>query len=244
MRIDKHILSVLAAMIFFALPALAGAAEKDVQLRAGSSEHSVFKSVWVAILEEAGIEVNLQPARAKVRRFWFVENDIQLDCCSIPEWRQRPAEVAAQLYTNTIFQSVQFFIHHKDMAIQYTEPRDLSAYRVGVISGHTHVYEEYFRERVEVPNFRELFKLIADGKADIASVNEQEFKFQMGQDQWPIVRGPVFHRLALRARVRKEHVHLLPRLNDAIARMRAAGRIDEIIGKAMRGEMFEEQKPN
>ncbi len=213
------------------------AQEASKPLTVGRSDHSVFKSVWVAVLEEAEIDFIEREARANIRRFWFVENDIQLDCCSIPEWRSRPMELATQIYTNPIFYSLQFFIHHEDTSIMYQQPSDLSLYRVAVIKGHTHMHEEHFGSSVEVDGFEELFKAIADGRADIASVNEQEFRFQMGRKAWPIVRGPIFHHLPLRARVRKEHADLVPRLNEAIARLKRSGRIDGLIGQAMRDEM-------
>lgn len=210
------------------------------RLLAGSSDHSVFQSVWSALLKEASIDADLRLAPANIRRFWFVENTVQLDCCSIPEWRQRPAELATQIYTDPIFYSLQFFIHHKDMVVEYNKPEDLLNYRVAVITGHTHMHEEFFGARVEANSFTTLFELIAEGRADIASVNEQEFHFQMGRRDWPVVRGPVFHHLPLRARVRNEYAYLVPLLNDAITRLKLNGQIDTLIGQAMRGEIYEE----
>lgn len=234
----RNILYIVATGFALLVHTGISAANQQDRLRAGSSEHSVFKSVWTAILEETGLEVGITPARARVRRFWFVDDQIQLDCCSIPAWRGRPAELEMQLYTDVLFDSVQFLIHHEDMKIQYNGPDDLSRYRVGVIVGHSHIHEEKFGSKVVVNSYSELFKLIAEGGADIASANEQEFRFQMGRADWPIVRGPIFHRLSLRARVRKEHAELVPKLNQAIEKLRKNGKIDMLIGTAIRDEVY------
>lgn len=227
----------LLGFMFLAEPAQAQlTAERTYS--AGCSDQSVFRSVWEAILQDAKVRATIKALPAENRRQAFIENKIQLDCCSIPEWRQRPEEMAQQIYTRPIFYTVQFFIHHKDMAFHYKEPKDLAKYRMGVIKGHSLVYEEYFGGKVEAANFKELLELVAARKADIASINEQEFKYQMGQRDWPVVRGPEYHRLPLRARIRIEHEYLLPRLNLSISRLQKSGKIDALIGAAMRAEIY------
>jgi len=207
-------------------------------LQAGSPEHSIFRSVWEAILAEAAINADIHPSAVNVRRFWFVENTIQLDCCSIPEWRKGEAEKGVQLFTDPIFESVAFFIHHQNFTMTYSKPVDLLRYKVGVIKGYTYRHEEYFGEQIEARDFTDLFEMIASGRADIATVNSQEFLYQMGQKKWPIVKGPVFHRISFRARVRKEHADLLPALNAAIFRMKKNGEIDRLIGQALREKIY------
>ena len=200
-----------AALIFsaasFLLPV--GKVYAEDKVVAGISQYSVLRSAWRAILDETGLPVEFKVSQAEARRVHFVEGRIVLDCCSIPEWRTRPAEVAVQLYTEPFFVSAQFFIYHETAPFRYKTPADLKSKTIAVIRGHDHLHQEYFGQKVLVNDFRELFEAVSDGSADIAIVNEQEFKFQMSQYDFPVAQGDVFHRLAARARVHKSRGRLV-----------------------------------
>ncbi len=230
-----------AALIFgaasFLLPVSGVYAEDKVV--AGISKQSVLRTAWRAILDETGLPIELKTLQAKDRRLQFVEGRIDLDCCSIPEWRTKPEEMAVQLYTEPFFVSAQFFIYHETMPFHYKTPADLKSKTIAVIRGHDHLHQEYFGDKVLVDDFRELFEAVSDGRADIAIVNEQEFKFQMSQYDFPVAQGDVFHRLAARARVHKSRADLLPKLNGAIKKLKSSGEINMLIGREMRKRMYQ-----
>lgn len=229
-----------AALIFsaasFLLPANHLLAEDEIY--AGISKQSVLRSAWKAILKETGLPVKLLPMAADMRRADFIKGDIILDCCSIPEWRTEPEEVAVQLYTEPFFVSAQFFIYHETIPFHYRSPEDLKDQTVAVIKGHNHLHQEYFGAVYPVENFTEMFRAVANGNADIAIVNEQEFKFQISQYNFPVSMGDVYHRIAARARVHKSRADLLPVLNAAIKKLRSQGDINMLVGMAMREQIY------
>ncbi|SDD36257.1 substrate-binding periplasmic protein [Kordiimonas lacus] len=204
------------------------------RVRTGHSSASVFNDVWQAILKEADIQPEFVITTDDEKRRLFIEGALELDCCTIPEWRNRPEERAVQLYTSHFFYSALHIVHRPDLPIVYRAPEDLGAYRVSVVRGHDYVHGEFFGSTVLAGSIDEAFQMVADGYADMAIANKQELMFRKKGQSLPLVLGPELHTLAMRARVHKSRPDLLDRLNDAIARMKERGDINIAIGAAIR----------
>lgn len=227
----------MLAALFLSLPISKALAAGPVM--AGQSFDSIFETVWIEILREAQIDFRGLPALAKDRRRMFVQGKIVLDCCSIPEWRSRPDELNTQLFTSHFFFAAQLLMHRKDRSINVDAHEDMAHYTVAVIKGHDHVGSEHFGNVVWVRDFEGLFSAVVGGLADAALVNEQEFLYQTRDKKWPVVLGKVYMRLPIRARVHKSRADLLPRINDAIGRLKASGKIDALVGAAIRDKHLE-----
>ncbi len=224
-------------MFSFLISAPLFADDDEARLKVGVFGESVFKPAWEAVIKDVGLDVEYISSRSAKRRKLFVEDKLDMDCCSIVEWRTRPLEMEKQIYTIPFFVSTQIIIQHKDAQIKYDKPSDLRQYRVAILNDHTQIHQEYFGSTISAANFEGLFKLIADGQADISMINEQEFLFQKAKYDWPVVRGKVYHQLLMRARLHKRNKHLLPMINRSIAKLKKNGTIDVLIGKAMRASM-------
>jgi hypothetical protein len=195
---------------------------------------SVFRDVWHAILEESGIETRLIAAPRDVRRDMFVRGELVLDCCSVEAWRNRPDEIATQLWTSPFFYTVDHLILQEGREYHLPDPRDLSAFKVGIVQGFTYPKDGYFGTILTRVSLGEVFEAVAAGEADLTIANHQEFRRRQRLNPLPLVLGPEYHRLALMARVHRSRADLLPRIEAAIARLQKSGRIAVLTGARLR----------
>ncbi|WP_374763311.1 substrate-binding periplasmic protein [Yunchengibacter salinarum] len=222
----------IALLLFFWDGLTAATAAEPVP--ASRIGHSVYRDVWHAILDEAGIEARLIAAPRDVRRDMFIKGDLLLDCCSNPVWRERPEEKRLQHFTQPFAVIVDHLILHKERDYHLPDPTDLSAYKVALIRGFTYPSKLRFGETIRRVSMRDTFQAVADGEADMTVASTTEF--QRRQQDWPraLKLGPVCDRVLLSGRVHEKARHLLPRINDAIERLKERGRIDRLTGQAVR----------
>ncbi len=216
------------------LLASAVTANAEDRITASRIGDSVFRDVWHAILEDAGIEAELIAAPRDVRRDMFVRGELVLDCCSVEAWRNRPDEIEAQLWTSPFFYTVDHLILQEGRDYDLPDPDDLTAYRVGVVQGFAYKKDSHFGSTVSRVSLGEVFEAVASGDADLTIANHQEFRRRQKLNPLPLVLGPEYHRLALKARVHRSRADLLPRLEAAITRLKANGRIATLTGVRLR----------
>lgn len=197
---------------------------------------SVFRDVWHAILEEAGIEAELVSAPRDVRRDMFVRGELVLDCCSVEAWRSREDEKQVQLWSKPFFYTVDHLILQKGRTYDIPDVMDLTGFRVAVVQGFAYREGTRFGVVVERVSLGEVFDAVATGAADITISNHQEFRRRQKLEPRPIVLGPQYHRLALKARVHNSRPDLLARLDGAIARLMADGHIAKLTGARLRAQ--------
>jgi len=198
--------------------------------------HSVFRDAWQAILTEADIEPTYFDVTKAKARDMFAAGVIHLDCCSTPEWRTRPEELEVQLFSEPFFFVFDHLILQKGRDYKITDPNNLSDYKVAVVKGYSFKDEMYFGERIGVNFIFEAFALVASKGADMTISNNQEFYLHQKEAPLPLVLGPVHGKHALRARVHRSRADLLPKINMAISRLKANGRITLIMAERLRGK--------
>ena len=202
-------------------------------LRAGVPADSVYSDAWKMILEEAGLDIELVGLSSALRRGMFIRGEIQLDCCQAEKWRQRPEEQAIQLFTDTLFYTVDHMVAREEISTEKLTPQALINYRVAVVFDHTYVGSEFFGVSVTVANTREALIAVANNQADIAITNEQDFiRFQL-EEELPLKLVGVFYRSQIKARIHKEHEQLVADINGAIGRLKASNAIAQIINKSI-----------
>ncbi|MCJ9428042.1 substrate-binding periplasmic protein [Kordiimonas marina] len=201
----------------------------------GDDDLSAYSPAWHAILKEAGIDAQFITAQQAERRRLFVAGRLVADCCTIPEWRQRPEEQATQLYTNPFFYAVDHIVFKAGDPSPPTSGPDLRTRRVATVTGFDYVGGDNFGTRVETESMNAALAAVAEGRADAVIVNVQEFMRLQRMEHRPLTLGREYHRVNLRARVHKDYPQLVPRLNAAIVRLRRAGKVEALVGAALRG---------
>ena len=226
----KKWVRILIAPIFLLGASMAQAAD----VTASRLGDSVFRDAWHAILSEAQLEVRMISAPRDVRRDMFARGELVLDCCSVPEWRDRDDEKAAQLWSYPFFYTVDHLILQAGRSYDLPDPTDLLGYKVGIVQGFSYRLDDRFGSTLSRVSLDEVFELVATGGADMTIANHQEFRRRQALKPRPLVLGPAHHELGLMARVHKSRPDLLVRLNDAIRRLKASGQIAALTGARLR----------
>lgn len=215
------------------VPGVACAADDAVL--ASRLEASVFRDVWHAILEDSGIDVQLvEVANHEDRRRSFASGQLLLDCCSIKAWRDRQEEISVQLWSRPIFYTIDHLVLQGGRTYDLPDPTNLKAYRVAVVRGFSYQREELFGPRVEYETISQVLDAVAAGQADVTIVNSQEFRRLQKMKRRPLVLGPEHYELILRARVHNSRPDLLAKIDAAIERLQASGRIAALTGARLR----------
>ncbi|WP_262690795.1 substrate-binding periplasmic protein [Kordiimonas aestuarii] len=230
---------LVCTVAILAVSSLAHSAEPVTASRLGDS---VFRDVWHAILNEAGIEAKLIAAPRGVRRDMFVRGELVLDCCSVEAWRNRADEIETQLWTVPFFYTVDHLILQAGRRYDIPDPLDLTAFKVGIVQGFTYKKDTHFGDVISRVSLGEVFEAVAAGEADLTIANHQEFRRRQKLTPLPLVLGPEYHRLGLRARVHNSRPDLLPRVEAAIKRLNANGTIARLTGARLR-DMSERGEP-
>ena len=200
---------------------------------AGQADTQGFELVWHAILEEAGINaqfINVPHAR---KRRLFVEGLIVVDCCVVPIWRSRPEEKAVQLFSDVFYEAKEHYVFPSGFDTNINAPGDLRNMRVAVIRGYDYHYSAFFGETLSTSNVAAQMDLLEARRAHVAIISDVDFRRQMFLKPRDLVLGGVNLTSGLRIRVHQSQQHLLPHINDAIARLKTAGKIEELIQRAI-----------
>ncbi|MFC3052647.1 substrate-binding periplasmic protein [Kordiimonas pumila] len=224
----------LLVVFVWASVSFSGALQAENSVKASRLGDSVFRDVWHAILDKAGIEAEMIAATRDIRRDMFARGELVLDCCSVPAWRSRPEEVAAQLWSEPFFYTADHLILHKDRTYDLPNPLDLRSYRVGVVQGFAYAEDTLFGEKVIRPSLADVFQSVVNEEADLTIANHQEFWRRQKLAPKPLVLGPVYHELALMARVHNSRPDLLARVNEAIRELKNTGQITILTGARIR----------
>ncbi|MBL4787625.1 MAG: transporter substrate-binding domain-containing protein [Kordiimonadaceae bacterium] len=219
----------LAVALLFSANTVAVPVPDEAPLRVGLSDSFGIEFAWKAITKEAGILVEAEEISHARRRRMFIEGYILIDCCMTPEWRDTPEENAVQLFTDVFYRSEEVYILRSGTDLRIKEPADLRALRVAVIRGFTYENAEYFGSVVPSKNINSLFTLVERGRAHVAIVSKVDFLHHMAQRSRALEVGGVESVVDMRIRVHKSRAELIPRLNAAIAKLKRAGTLIEMI---------------
>ncbi len=222
-------------LVWAALIATTPAVAAEDRVLASRLEASVFRDVWHAILDEAGIKIELVEIPGhEDRRRRFVEGELLLDCCSVKAWRDREEEVAVQLWSRPIFYTVDHLVLQDGRTYDLPDPTQLQAFKVAVVRGFSYQGAEAFGPTVVTATIEQALDVVASGRADLTIVNSQEFQRLQKINRRPLILGAEHNELILRARVHKSRPDLLVQINEAIKQLQASGRIAQLTGARLR----------
>lgn len=203
-------------------------------LTAGIESGTVYAAAWRAILEESGLDYRLVDIPDNIRRDMFVRGDLALDCCAAPDWRRRPDEQAVQIFSNHFFYANDVAIVHEDSGIRIDKLSELSDYRMAVVRNYSYSGDEYFQRVVQVETLDMALAVIARGEAEVTIINEQSFQSRRLEAPLPLAIAGKHSPVTIHARVHKDHGDALKAIDAAIARLKANGDIERVIGAAIR----------
>ena len=220
-------IAVTALIVGSMLPAKAA----GEALRVGQSDSIAYSRVFAAILTEAGIDAEFVAAPHGRKRRMFMDDVIAMDCCASPVWRQAAGEVDLQVFSDAFYQSPEHYVFRQGQVLQINRPEDLANLRVAKVRGFNYRNEPYFGETISVRDMEDVLDLLVAGRADVGMINGQDFRRRMRLQPRPLELGQIYFTADLRVRIRNNHADLLPRINAAIATLRANGRIEEILSE-------------
>ncbi len=208
----------------------------DEPVRAGRTNTSGLAPVWEAIVAEAGIDVvyvNLPPKR---KRRSFVEGYLTLDCCHPKIYRDTPEEQMTHLFSDPIYYARAHYVFRKGEVVPIEKGEDLRPFRVAGIRGFDYRWQDYFGVRLDGRDHTDVLNLVVKNRADIGIITGLQFRIEQATNPQPLELGGVSAEGALLASVHVSRPDLLPRLNAAIAAMKADGRLNMLLLLKERGE--------
>jgi len=207
----------------------AGRGEYAGVLMVGRSDTQGTQRMWREILAEAGIKAVFVNAPQARKRRMFSSGRILLDCCAAPIWRTRDEEMAVQRWSHTFYTSREIWVFRKDEAFPVATAEDRGKLRVAAVQGFDFHDQESFGIRVPGQDIDDTLRLLAAGRADVAILGALDYDVRVGPNSRLFQEGPVRVEVGLQVRAHKNVEHLLPQINAAIDRLKASGRIDQII---------------
>ena len=192
---------------------------------ASSGQSPTLSLIFAEILENADIDTTLVSAPLERKRRMFARGRIHVDCCTIPEWRQREDESAVQLFSQPFLTSNSSYVFHAMRPIIIARHSDLAEYRVATVRGFKYELASYFGETIPTESWASMLHLVDKGRADLAFVGNIVFHESQTSMRHNLRLGPVVANHALVIRVHKSRKDLLPRINRSIGELIANGTI-------------------
>jgi len=199
----------------------------------GQEKSVEFNKIYELILKDAGIQYEILVVPMGRKRRMFVEGKILIDCCTVPEWRSRPEEIANQTHSVPFYNSAEQYVFHKDKPIQIVSRKDLKNYRLSIVRGYFYRNERYFGEVIGAENTEQMIRLVAHKRVEIGIINPFDFKRLQMEAPLPLRLDGVHEISPLSIRVHKNRPDLLERINGVIEQYLARGYVEEILGQAI-----------
>lgn len=204
-------------------------AESMGKVFAGRAESLEFNRVYELILKDAGIKYEMLVVPTGRKRRMFADGKILIDCCTVPDWRNRPEEIAVQLHSKPFFQSMERYVFHKDNKFDIVSHEDLSRYRLSIVRGYFYKNDAYFGDFIMAENTSQMMKMVAHKRVEIGIINPHDFQQLLKKTPMPLWLGGVHETSPLSIRVHKSRPDLLARIDGVIERYLAKGYVKEIL---------------
>jgi hypothetical protein len=218
-----------AILCMFNISSLNPIAAQESVIAAGESDSEGFQTVWREILSEANIEARYIAVPSERKRRLFVRGKLLLDCCAAPIWRDRPQEIETQLWSETFYITGEHFLFSAGTIHDVSTPEKLTSLRVATVRGFQYQDRGFFGANVAGVDIEDVFRLVAAGRADVGIVSNVDFYLLAPQLPGNFALGPLRLEAPQKVRVHKSMAHLLPKINAAIQRLKARGRIKAIL---------------
>lgn len=195
----------------------------------------IYPDLFREIMRRAEIPVKLIPTpKLRVRRYFETGKSV-LSCCDNPAWRRRPMELTVQLFSDPFYRTNDIFVFPADIAKPIKNLRELSGLQVATVRGYGYQGEEWFGERIDFADEKNILRAVSAKRIDIGIVNEDVVRYWSKTNPDSISSGGIHDSASLHIRVHRSRNDLLERINTAIGEIIADGTRDRIIAGYLEG---------
>lgn len=191
----------------------------------------IYLDLFLEILQGAGIEPTFVPVPKQRARIMFERGETLFSCCDNPAWRQRPEELAAQLFSEAFYWTNDLFIFPPGKSFPTDDITILTQKSVGVIRGYGYRSSELFGTRTDIDSEASLLQFLARGRADVGIVNAEIVQWWLAIYPGAIETGSCHDHASLHVRVHRSRADLLAPINRSIAALIQSGRRQEILNR-------------
>lgn len=219
------LVAISVALAIFAMPSYASGEKVAV----GRTLSPAFQRVFNLILLEANVGIEFLPVPLGRERLMFERGAIQMECCVVPEWRDRESEKSIQHFTIPVYVEQQLLVASRHWPHKIENQKQLSQYTIGVIRGFNEDLYLEFAERQEVNDYDAMFNLVLLGRVDLVIAGRPEFLRQQYLLNNAFKEVYVYQENPLRIRVHESRRNLIPKLNKAILNLQESKVIKAIL---------------
>ena len=182
-----------------------------------------------AVAAKVGAPLSFKTLDVTEGRQGFLTGDVSVDCCLAKIWFPGPENDAAQVFSDPLYRLMEiwFFPPKKSFPIETT--KDLKGKRVATIRGFTYPGQDDFGTRVDGADVEGVIKLLLNGKADVAVLERHAAKHVIDREHLKVEFGPPYYDVMVRLRLHRSLAAWLPKVNQAIAELKAEGGVEAII---------------
>jgi len=181
------------------------------------------------IAKKVGAPLSFKTLGVSEGRRDFLTGDVTVDCCLAKIWFPGPENDAAQVFSDPLYRMMEIWFFPPNMSFPIKTTKDLKDKRVAAIRGFTYPGQDDFGARIDGGDVESVFKLLLDGKADVAVLERHAAKYVIDRGNLKVEFGPPYYDVQVGLRLHRSLAAWLPKVNKAIAELKAEGGIEAII---------------
>jgi len=182
-----------------------------------------------AVAAKVGAPLGFKTLGVSEGRRGFLAGEVTIDCCLAKIWFPGPENDAAQVFSDPLYRLMEIWFFPPNMSFPIQSTKDLRDKRVAAIRGFTYPGQDDFGTRIDGDDVESVVKLILDGKADVAVLERHAAKYVIDRENLKVEFGPPYYDVMVGLRLHRSLAAWLPKVNKAIAELKAEGGIETII---------------
>jgi len=136
-----------------------------------------------------------------------------------------------QLFSEPLHFGREMFLFPYRKVFPIPDPQSLKSKSVVTIKGFNYKGEEYFGNRLDMRGPEQVVRMVAAGRGDVGLLQYEIAYYHATQQKVKIVFGPVHYVSPMQIRLHKSKAAYLPKINKAIASLKAEGVVKRIFKK-------------
>lgn len=189
----------------------------------------ILVEILPLIMQRAGIKTEKVMLSTKRAMIAFNTGKLDFDFFS-QSWLPPDAPVGNFSFSDAILTVKEYFITLPENQEKYADVNVIYGNPVGTISGYVYFDEDQF-ERLDFDSESSLLLALGRKRIDVIIMEEASSRYWSSKYDIDIALGPIHTQGELALRVHNRHKDKLPRINEAIAHLKATGQIQAILKK-------------
>lgn len=182
-----------------------------------------------ATLKEANIsgrQVELPPKRTILA---LSNGELDFDVSS-PSWFVDGKIPDGFVISEGLLEISEFIVTLPQNASKYRFPVDIKGKQIGTVRGYYYNNDRVFN-RVDFISEKKLIQALTKGRIEAVIMGDLPAYHWAKKTNIDIVLGPVNSKGDLHIRFREKHAYLIPKINQAITRLKSKGKVSEILSR-------------